>query len=122
MYGTVHKYTSPWSLPAKIESVEGNVCIVELWGNRGRRQVPCTLIRKLQGEVPVSLAPLNTEQLDIVSRKELPKGTIAPAQRWDTWLGRAKRSEKEREEVSKKRRLLSSSPRGSRKSEQGKVQ
>lgn len=85
-YGSTHKYAVPWSLPAKVLEVNDKVCRVEDWHTRKVRQVPLTLVRKLQGEIPPSLRALNEANLQRVMPKRARQVLEGPSESWDEWL------------------------------------
>lgn len=85
------KYSMSWSLPAKVVELKDKACVVLEWLVAKPRQVPLAHVRKLQGEVPASLQPLNYRALT----KELPKAkqvtvTGKPVT-WDELLQKADR-------------------------------
>lgn len=62
------KYSSDWSLPARVLEVRDKVLIVQPWGERSSpHQVPVTKVRVLQGAVPPSLQLFNLGLLEIES-------------------------------------------------------
>lgn len=61
-----NKFSSEWSLPARVVEVKDKVLMVHPWGRPNtRHQVPITKLRILQGEVPPSLQLLNLRLLEI---------------------------------------------------------
>lgn len=87
-YGSVHKYTIPWSAPAKVIEVVGNICKVAEWHTKRERQVPLTLTRKLQGEVPSTLSAINEANLQRVMPRLRGSSVRSAPEPWDRWFNR----------------------------------
>ena len=69
-------YSSQWSLPAKIISIQHLQATVETWRARTKIDIPITKLRKLQGSVPLSLRDVNTQHLQLTSPAEHPAPTL----------------------------------------------
>lgn len=83
IYGSVHKYTVPWSAPAKVISVASDVCKVTDWHTKRERQVPLTLVRKLQREIPPTLAAMNEANLKRLMPKPRGLKVLPMPESWD---------------------------------------
>ena len=59
------KFTSEWSLPARVIEVKDKVLVIQPWGRQNTpHQVPVFKVRRLQGTVPPSLQLLNLALLE----------------------------------------------------------
>lgn len=92
--GSTSKYSSDWSLPAKVLKVQGKTVVVRTWQGSDR-QVPVAQVFKLEGEVAPSLQLVNVKQLEY-ERPTLSKATSHEAKSlaWPDFLESAQTESK----------------------------
>nr|ABV45228.1 unknown [Ascogregarina taiwanensis] len=112
----VDKYSSSWSLPAKVKEVKDGTCLVTCWGDpRAERQVPLAQIRILEGEIPATLQEINFKLLEKAEPRTIRhwsrrEKTAEPARNWEEFLttsaklSQAKKVGKTEGDLKKKRR------------------
>ncbi len=98
--GSRSKYSSSWSLPAKVREVRDKICIVKTWEGR-ERQVPISQVFKLIGEVAPSLQEANVKVLERWDPLQMPTTSPPPSTKstvqWDEFLDKEKEKKNARE-------------------------